>query len=98
MAYVETGCVFEHDGRSFESGGAVVTAERAIAYPAAGGILNDWHGRPLGAWRATSSWRVNSYMGTRMYQIQARINGVLYTGRGFGEGCIWTGRRMAGQS
>ncbi len=48
--------------------------------------LTDWHGKELGTCFLSSSWCVNSYIGSRMYQIYARIDGVDYTGRGFGEG------------
>jgi hypothetical protein len=96
--YVETNCVFEHDGRAFESGGAVVTSDYLIAYPATDGILNDWHGRQLGTWRSVASWRIfNSWQGERMHQIEAVVNGIRYTGRGFGESMIYRGRRKAGQ-
>lgn len=37
----------------------------------------------------STSWRVNSYIGTHMFQIYARVEGRDYTGRGFGEGmCV----------
>ena len=93
MEYVEADCVFVHEGRSFEAGGAVVTPDLVLAYPGAGGVLADWHGEKLGTWRAVASWPVRSYMGSRMYQIEARVNGTTYTGRGFGEGMIYKGRR-----
>jgi hypothetical protein len=48
--------------------------------------LTDWHGNKLGTCFLSSSWPVRSYIGSRMYQIYARVNGVDYTGRGFGEG------------
>lgn len=48
-----------------------------------------WTGVDIGRARETSSWRVNSYVGSRMYQFEARIAGRTYTGRGFGDGmCI----------
>lgn len=48
--------------------------------------LNDFHGNKIGTAFISSSWRVYSFMGTHMHQIYATINGVQYTGRGFGEG------------
>ncbi len=51
--------------------------------------LTDFHGHRIGVCRSTSTWRTyNSYVGTRMYQIYATVNGVEYTGRGrgFGDG------------
>ncbi len=96
--YVEPDCVFDLEGRRLESGGAFVSPEYIVAYPGANGALLAWHGERLGSWRAVSSWRVESYMGSRMFQVEARVNGVAYTGRGFGEGCIYRDRRKAGQS
>lgn len=48
--------------------------------------LTDWHGKVIGTCYLSSSWRVRSYIGTYMHQIYARVDGVDYTGRGFGEG------------
>lgn len=48
--------------------------------------LTLWTGEQIGTCRFSSSWRVRSYIGERMYQIYATVNGVQYTGRGFGEG------------
>lgn len=47
--------------------------------------LTDWHGNRIGTCVMATSWRVNSYVGSRMYQIYAWSNGKEYTGRGFGE-------------
>ena len=110
MEYVETNCVIEHEGRKFEFGGAIVTPERIVAYvgPIIGGRgfegrlgseppyreLRDWHGAKLGTIRLTKSWRVRSYVGSRMYQAYATVDGVLYTGRTFGEGMSFTGRKV----
>jgi hypothetical protein len=48
MEYVETNCTIEMQGQKFESGGAVVTDQLIIAYTAKDGVLEDWHGNPLG--------------------------------------------------
>ena len=48
--------------------------------------LTDWHGKQIGTCFLSSSWPINSYIGLRMYQIYAKVNGVDYTGRGFGKG------------
>lgn len=48
--------------------------------------LVDWHGTQIGTCFISSSWPVRSYIGTHMNQIYARVDGVDYTGRGFGEG------------
>lgn len=102
--YVEQDCTFTHGGHAFTAGGAIVTPDRIIAYPRANGALGDWHGRPIGTWRITSTWRLPRWShigGWYMHQIEARVNIpgerniAVYTGRGFGEGMIYRGRRTA---
>lgn len=94
LPYVETDCTTELGGRTYEFGGAVVTPNLIVAYPGEAGVLNDWHGKPLGTWRATSTWRtpLNWYSST-MSQIEATVDGVVYTGRGAGVGMIFKGKR-----
>jgi hypothetical protein len=94
--YVEQDCTFTHEGTPYTFGGAVITPDRIVAYPAADGVLKTWHGDVIGTWRAVASWPVRSWMGSRMYQIEARALGFTYTGRGFGEGMIYRGRRKSG--
>lgn len=48
--------------------------------------LTTWTGDELGNATLCSSWSVNSYAGSRMYQIYAWMSGREYTGRGFGAG------------
>ena len=92
--YVETKCVFTHEGRSYESGGAIVTPDRIIAYLCKDHQLNDWHGNKLGTYRITSTWKTpRSYVSDVMHQVYAKVDGVTYTGRSAGEGMIFTGRR-----
>ena len=48
-----------------------------------------WTGDILGSCYLGAGWRVDSYIGSRMYQATAWINGREYTGRTFGNGmCI----------
>jgi hypothetical protein len=96
-SFVQQDCSIEHEGRTFTVGGAVVTEQWLIAYPSANGVLKDWHGEPLGTWRTLSSWRVRSYIGSRMYSIECRVNGVRYIGRGFGEGMSLRAKRSTRQ-
>lgn len=94
-----------HNGQSFTSGGAHVDPDRAIAYPkflvpelvGTRGDMTDWKGNRIGSARIVASWSVQSVWGSRMFQIESTINGVAYTGRGFGSGMIWRGRRKARQ-
>jgi hypothetical protein len=90
--FIEQACDFTHEGKTFSAGGAVVTPDYLIAYPGKDGVLHDWHGNAIGRWASVSSWRVNSYMGERMHQIEATVDGTRYTGRGFGVGMIYKGR------
>ncbi len=94
---IEQDCTIEHGGKTFEAGGAIVAPDFCIAYIGPNGALNDWHGRKIGTIRVRSSWRVSSWMGTHMHQIEATVDGVTYTGRSFGEGMIYRGRRKARQ-
>jgi len=105
-------CTIEHEGRKCTANGAWYDGQRAVAYvgktlgdgmgvdrhgPTSRRALTDWHGNQIGTCALTSSWRVRSYIGCRMYQIYATINGVDYTGRGFGEGMSVVLRRCAKQ-
>ena len=48
--------------------------------------LTDWRGNQIGYCYLASSWPIrSSYIGSRMYQIYATVDGVQYTGRGFGQ-------------
>lgn len=95
--YVEQDCSIEHEGNTYTSGGAVVTEQYLIAYPGANGVLNDWHGKPLGTWRVLSSWPVRSWIGSRMYSIECYVEGVRYVGRGFGKGMSLRAKRSPRQ-
>ncbi len=59
--------------------------------------LTDFEGKRIGYCALSTSWRVNSYIGTHMYQIYATVDGVDYTGRGFGEGMCVNLRPCASQ-
>lgn len=48
--------------------------------------LTTWTGDRVGTCYLGSGWRVNSFVGDRMYQAHARIAGRDYTGRTFGDG------------
>lgn len=112
MIYIERDCTLEFEGRKFTSGGAFVTPERIVAYvgkPLGDGMgvdrfgstsrraLLDWHGRQIGTCYLSSKWRVHSYVGDYLYQIYATVDGIQYTGRGFGEGMVFRGKRVKGK-
>ena len=93
MNYIEQNCTFEHNEHKFTSGGAIVTPEFITAYPKENGILGDWHGKPIGTWRAVSTWKTPlSYLCSTISQIEAVVDGIKYTGRGAGVGMIYKGK------
>ena len=74
----------------------MTTPNYLVAYPGPNAVLQDWHGNAIGTWRSVTSWRTpRSFTADRMYQIEATVNGVTYTGRGGGVGLIFRGRRKA---
>ncbi len=89
--FVERDCTIEYNGKKFESGSAVVTENYIVAY-----VSNDfrhiqtWHGDNIGDILWKTSWRTpRSWMSSRQYQVTARVNRKLFTGRTNGEGmCI----------
>lgn len=104
--WVESDCTIEHDGKTFTSGGAVITPDYAVGYAkfesdmfeGVTGDMTDWHGNRLGVARIVSRWQTpRSYVSSHMYQIEACINGVWYTGRCAGSGMIWKGKRCKRQ-
>lgn len=72
--------------------------ERFTAYVSGDGThITTWPGDVLGVCTLGRGWRVRSWIGSRMYQAYARVNGVLYTGRTFGGGMYINLRRCANQ-
>jgi hypothetical protein len=66
-------------------------SERARGYDMGGNAtrghtLTTCTGDVLGTVRLGSGWRVKSFVGSRMYQAYAHVNGREFTGRTFGEG------------
>jgi hypothetical protein len=91
--YIETDCTITHEGRSFTSGGAVVTDDRIVAYLGKDKVLTDWHGNAIGTYRIVSTWKTpRSYMSDVMHAVHATVNGKLYKGRSMGEGMAFTGK------
>lgn len=92
--YVEQDCVFQ----GHEAGGAVVTPDHIVAYLGAHGVLTDWHGKKLGTWRMVSEWHTpRSYVSLTMMQVEATVDGVVYTGRSAGQGMSYAGKRKTVQ-
>lgn len=101
MPFVEQDCTFIHEGKSFTSGGAVVTDTRLIAYPdtETSGNLKDWHGNVIGTCRVLSSWRLplHCWVSSRMFSYECFVDGVRYVGRGCGKGMILRAKRSTCQ-
>jgi hypothetical protein len=98
VPYVESDCVFSFEDQTFELGGSVVTEDCAIVYLA--GTLKyvtNWRGQMLGKCRVVSSWPTPRSYSSRMFQIEATIYGITYTGRSAGAGMIARLRRKASQ-
>lgn len=99
MEYIEKDCTFNHEGKSFEAGGAIVTDDYLIAYPDGKGLLKDWHGNVIGSYRVISSrpavfFGRHSWQGSRYYFMRATVNDAHYSIRGFGIGMIAKGKRV----
>jgi hypothetical protein len=88
-SYIETNCTVEFNGKTFEAGGAVVTDKFITAYLGKAGILQDWHGARIGAYRILSTWRTpRSYVSSTMNSVECFVNGVRYVGRSAGVGMV----------
>ncbi len=94
----EVGTVL-HEGKEFSAGGAMVTPTHIIAYPNIPGDkpyqwgeLTDWQGKAIGKCRIVAKWKTCSVWGSHMYQIEAVVNDVTYTGRSFGSGMAYKGK------
>jgi hypothetical protein len=57
--------------------------------------LTTWTGDVIGTVTLGAGWRVQSYIGSRMFQAYARVNGREFTGRTFGEGMLVSLRETA---
>jgi hypothetical protein len=102
--FVEEDCTVEFEGKKYTSGGAFTSPEYAIGYLKfdkeylyARGQLTTWHGQFMGNAMITAIWHVRSFYGSHMMQVECNIEGVKYTGRSFGNGMIWKGKRCKQQ-
>jgi hypothetical protein len=97
-SFVETDCTIEHQGQTFESGGAVVTAQFIIGYLAENNVLTNWHGNAIGTFRTLSTWRTpRSYVSSTMSSVECFVNGVRYVGRSAGHGMSVRAKRSPRQ-
>lgn len=104
-SYIEADCTVTLQGREFTAGGAVVTDAWVIGY--VGPMIDpgtrtrallDWHGHRIGTCWIVATWATpRSCVSSTMHQIEAAVNGILYTGRGCGEGMIYHGKQAKKQ-
>ena len=98
--YIEQDCTFTHNGKSFTSGGAIVTPSYLMAYPSKGGMLTDWHGNAIGTYsiigtRPAVFFGRRSWQGSTYYYMRAHLHdGSTYSLRGFGIGMLAMGKRV----
>mgnify|MGYP001559847639 CR=1 FL=1 len=58
-------------------------------------VLKGFKGDEIAHGRVKSCWRTpNSYTGSEMCQMEFVIDGATYSGRGFGVGMAWSGKRL----
>ncbi len=107
--FIEQDCTIEHEGRTFEEGGAFVSDDYAVVYiggdagtRALGTIdrigaghhhVTDWHGSTIGRAFQTGTWTVG---GTRVYSYSVTIFGTpprRFNMRGQGADMMARGRR-----
>lgn len=97
---VEVG-TWTHEGRTFQALGAVLDGDRLACYPHADGTVRAWSGEILGHYRTLCSrpavfFGHRSWQGERYYYMRATLaDGSVYAIRGFGEGMIARGKRVA---
>jgi hypothetical protein len=98
IPYVETGCTIVHNGKAYTAGGAVVSRQSVVAYLANNGVLTDWQGKALGTYRVTGKWKTpRSYVSSDMWQVEATVAGIVYTGRSAGIGMVYSGKAKSKQ-
>lgn len=69
-----------------------------VAYLGMDGVLTDWHGNAIGTYKIVSSWPTpRSFVSSRQFQVETRVDGITYTGRSAGVGMAYRGKRKAGQ-
>lgn len=101
--YVEQDCTIEHEGKTFEAGGAVVTDEYAIGYVKIGDYLHLSHvdrngrvtGDPLGTvtdWRGNYLGNVYSCQSFRLHPSSFGSQGRMFQIKAQINGIWYTGR------
>jgi hypothetical protein len=86
--------IISHNGKEFSAGGSYVSDSYIIGYCHYPSMkLMSWDGKKtLGTIRIISTWRMPNNLSGYMSQIEATVNGKVYTGRCAGDGMAWRGR------
>lgn len=99
--YVEKDCVFHHEDRAFEAGGAIVAETWIVGYCSNKmDFASTWKGNPIGLISRINSrpaifFGRPSWIGSRYYYFRVKLfDGRQYACRGFGHGMSFTGRRI----
>jgi len=87
--FVEKDCVFTHEGKDYESGGAYVLDDKALVYVRLGDkTVTDWHGNKLGTVLGyrLGDWRYLTAKGQpchpyRIAYVRVEMNGREWWGR-----------------
>lgn len=96
--YIEQDCVITHEGKRYEAEGAFVTPDRLFAYlKQIGGrwVVTDWHGNVLTEDVTILSIRPHhGWISDKRIYLRCTIDGVTYSGIGFGDGIYFRARRV----
>jgi len=87
---------FDFQGKTYYTHGAFVDEHRCVGYLGDDRELYSCNGEVLGTYRITATWRMprTCFISSHQHQVEASINGMTYTGRSFGKGMIFKGRRL----
>ena len=87
---------FDFQGKTYHARGAFVDDLRCVGYLGEDGKLYACNGKTLGTYRIIATWRMprTCFISPYQYQVEAKVDGMTYTGRSFGKGMIFKGRRL----
>ena len=88
---------FEFQGKTYVAHGATVDEQYCIGYLGDDRKLQTSGGAVLGRYRITATWRMprTCWVSSTQHQVEATVQGRTYTGRSFGKGMIFRGRRVS---
>jgi hypothetical protein len=88
---------FGFQGKTYYAHGAFVDELRCVGYLGEDGKLYACNGKTLGTYRIIATWRMprTCFISSNQHQVEAKVDGMTFTGRSFGKGMIFKGRRLA---